>query len=98
MLTVLALTSCGGQATAPGDAPENLLPREETVERGTRQGTVERIAPTTVAEPGEPPLREGPASRNTSDVLAVGTNGMVGSADPLATQTGLDVLAEGGNA
>jgi gamma-glutamyltranspeptidase/glutathione hydrolase len=36
--------------------------------------------------------------KNTSTTQAVGAAGMVGSAHPLATQAGLDILAVGGNA
>lgn len=88
MLMVFALASCGGQATAPDNAP-----REETA-----PASPTTASPTTVAEPEAPPLREGPASRNTAGAPAVGTNGMVSSAHPLATQAGLEILAGGGNA
>src|SRR4051794_39670624 len=41
---------------------------------------------------------DGPANRNSASRPAVGKRGMVSSAHPLATQAGLDVLQEGGNA
>lgn len=52
-------------------------------------------APTTVARPEEPDIEP---TRNSATTPAVGTNGMVSSADPFATRAGLDVLADGGNA
>ena len=45
-----------------------------------------------------PGLREGPASTNTATSPALGTNGMVSSAHPLATRAGLEVMESGGNA
>lgn len=39
-----------------------------------------------------------PESRNTAERPAVGKLGMVSTAHPLATQAGIDVLADGGNA
>jgi hypothetical protein len=96
-LVVLVLVSCGAQQSAAPDAS----PDEQTT---TQRSAVEDIAETTaapttaLAEPEEEPLREGPASTNTLDAPAVGTNGMVSSAHPLATEAGLEILADGGNA
>jgi gamma-glutamyltranspeptidase/glutathione hydrolase len=62
------------------------------VEETTRRATSARVG-----EPDPEPV-EGPASRNTTARPAVGTNGMVSSAHPLATKVGLNILADGGNA
>ena len=47
---------------------------------------------------GEPELRDGPATTSTASRAAVGTNGMVSAAHPLATRAGVEVLEDGGNA
>src|SRR4029077_15864650 len=39
-----------------------------------------------------------PANRNTASRPAVGKQGMISSAHPLATQAGVEILAAGGNA
>jgi gamma-glutamyltranspeptidase/glutathione hydrolase len=46
----------------------------------------------------EPELRDGPATTGTASRAAVGTNGMVSAAHPLATRAGVEVLEDGGNA
>jgi len=95
-LMVLALASCGAQQSA---APKASPDEQTTTQRSAVEETKETTAtPTTVAEPEEEPLRKGPASTNTLDAPAVGTNGMVSSAHPLATEAGLEILADGGNA
>ena len=55
-------------------------------------------APVTDAEPRPPEEPEVQATANTLDTPAVGGNGMVSSAHPLATEAGLEILADGGNA
>jgi gamma-glutamyltranspeptidase / glutathione hydrolase len=48
--------------------------------------------------PPEPELRDGPATTSTATRAAVGTNGMVSAAHPLAARAGVEVLEDGGNA
>src|SRR5829696_2244846 len=106
-LFALVLCSCGTRSTAPDgaageDAGEPATIVEQTVpetiavpEESTVEVAPERSAPATTAEPE---VREGPASRNTAARPAVGTNGMVSSAHPLATRAGLEIMEDGGNA
>jgi gamma-glutamyltranspeptidase / glutathione hydrolase len=85
-----ALCSCGVQSSAQDEAD----PREDrTAAEAASAGE------TTASESsaGEEPAK-GPASRNTATRPAIGTNGMVSSAHLLATQAGLEILEDGGNA
>jgi hypothetical protein len=93
-LIVAVLHSCGAQPTVQNNASGEEDPVEGTapVEETTRRATSARVG-----EPDPEPV-EGPASRNTTARPAVGTNGMVSSAHPLATKVGLNILADGGNA
>jgi gamma-glutamyltranspeptidase/glutathione hydrolase len=103
--TVAILCSCSAQPTvqdnASGEgASGEGAPVEETASISGGSVEEETTGPDTsarVKEP-EPEPVEGPASRNTPTRPAVGTNGIVSSAHPLATKVGLNVLAEGGNA
>ena len=103
--TVAILCSCSAQPTvqdnASGEgASGEGAPVEETASLSGGSVEEETTGPATsarVKEP-EPEPVEGPASRNTPTRPAVGTNGIVSSAHPLATKVGLNVLAEGGNA
>src|ERR671917_921776 len=101
------LSYCGGDPTAgagsrggePGARSSEVRPPEETSSRRTVPADEETAAPaltTAVAEP-EPP-EDDLATSSTPTRAAVGTDGMVSSAHPLATRAGLEVLEDGGNA
>ncbi len=113
ILFVGLLCSCGEDPTAgegsrgeePGGRPSGGVPPQEASSRRTASADVppdeETAAPaptTAVAEPEPPEDREGPATSSTPTRPALGTNGMVSSAHPLATRAGLEVLEDGGSA
>lgn len=82
-----------------GDAVEETTVRPEPPEETTSarppggQGSGAGLP-----EAAGPRLREGPATTSTAGKAAVGTNGMVSAAHPLATRAGVEVLEDGGNA
>ena len=94
-------TDKGKEATGETRA-EETEPEETTAARPAKEESTGRSAGT-AKEPkeerdDEPKLRDGPASANTATRPALGANGMVSSAHPLATKAGLEVMESGGNA
>jgi gamma-glutamyltranspeptidase/glutathione hydrolase len=99
-LLLAVLCSCGAQSSARnGDASRQSGSVEEATAPGSSAGeeTTGPANPEPVTEQDAGPV-EGPASRNTANRPAIGTNGMVSTAHPLATRAGLEVLEAGGNA
>jgi gamma-glutamyltranspeptidase/glutathione hydrolase len=91
-LAAFALISCGAEPPSEGASGSA---RAETTSAMRPTGETMPPAPTTVEPESEPSVE--PTS-STPEEPAVGANGMVSTADPLATRVGLDVLADGGNA
>lgn len=109
-LFVLVLCSCGSQAETLDDDTGDARERTFGGSAGETTARPEPVEETTSAPekplkkekerrpPSEPELREGPATTSTASRAAVGTNGMVSSAHPLATRAGVEILEDGGNA
>jgi gamma-glutamyltranspeptidase / glutathione hydrolase len=111
---VLVVCSCAAQPAPPQGSSGEVADRGPTAERSSTGDTAveestveedtsarksggqraEKARPTD----GAPELREGPATTSTASRAAVGTNGMVSAAHPLATRAGVEVLEDGGNA
>lgn len=92
-LFAFVLASCAAEPVpqdAFGSARAETTPATQPGEETTRAP-----APTTVETEAEPSVE---ATSSTPREPAAGANGMVSTADPLATRVGLDVLSDGGNA
>lgn len=83
--------------TAMADPEETASAAKPADERAAGQNPGKATEPKRERDDG-PELRDGPATASTATRPALGTNGMVSSAHPLATQAGLEVLEDGGNA
>ena len=85
--------------TTGGDAAvEETTSRSEPAENTSARSSGGQGSGDTGQVDTEPELREGPATTSAAVRAAVGTNGMVSAAHPLATRAGVEVLKEGGNA
>ncbi len=88
------LVSCGAESSSRETTTPSRTtsPDEAPVERNTGPVT------TTPAAKALPDPNGATRSESTATSPAVGENGMVSTANPLATEAGLEVLADGGNA
>src|SRR5215207_523163 len=100
-LLVVILSSCSSaQPATPESAatPQDNLPIEESASLTVEEGPADEPTTSTSAAHSDSVSEPGPRSENTLTSPATGTSGMASSAHPLATEAGLDTLAEGGNA
>src|SRR5215207_3644681 len=100
-LIVVILSSCSSaQPATPESAatPQDNLPVEESASLTVEEGLADEPSTSTSAAHSDSVSEPGPRSENTLTSPATGTSGMASSAHPLATEAGLDTLAEGGNA
>ncbi len=100
-LVVGILSSCGGDqpvTTPDGTSLDEGVVEENTSLQQREEGLDDEKSnePTTVSTPAVAPTIK--PTENTLSSPAIGGSGMVSSAHPLATQAGLEVLAEGGTA
>lgn len=86
------------ERAAVGETTSRTEPREPTAETTPARPADGQEAEDARQKDGEPQLKEGPATTSTAARAAVGTNGMVSAAHPLATRAGVEVLEDGGNA
>src|SRR5215207_8650019 len=92
-LVVAILSSCAQSTVLESASQENVGKETTSLEDGIAgEETTEPTLSTSVAAPAPEP------TQNTASSPAIGASGMVSSANPLATQAGLDILADGGNA
>ena len=91
-LLLAVLSSCSQSAVSDKASRENAdkevaYPAEDVADELTDPST-SRSAASTAREP----------TQNSPTSPATGSSGMVSSANPLATQAGLEILSQGGNA
>ncbi len=83
------------ETAGPGETAPAAKPADE---RSAEQDPEQKASEPKRDRAEKPELRDGPATSSTATSPALGTNGMVSSAHPLATRAGLEVMESGGNA
>jgi gamma-glutamyltranspeptidase / glutathione hydrolase len=92
-LIVAFLSSCGAQSST-----SEYASREEGASEEVASSEVTLATGETTEPPTSTPMTDIEPTQNTLESLAVGASGMASSANPYATQAGLEILSEGGNA